>query len=299
VIHFLANEGKIHTLRWLLQLKYEYFGSSRVFDIVEVLNLQSRRGLNTAMHQAALGLHYDVVKLLKIYNADINMINFRGRTPLELRKTLYKFGTDYNYCIVSTSDNIDPKQTTVYEQLDNIRQSWEAVGRFQVLTLEGFKNKGSKIPGVPNKNNYFIYLIKIDENLKSFFADLLNMKIYNNKSSYLQSFIHGMEEDFEPLRDRAISEIILYMLKLEFNITKYTQQKVIIQHFPVLEHVLLEVPLFAAQLLLKPAIAALPQLDWLLPRRPEWLLLLFLGDLHQLAVFGRSNRTRFLHLLLY
>lgn len=107
--------------------------------------------------------------------ADLNIVNMRGWVPLnladhnekffkdlklsmkeeELQTALTKdsiqdllcsgekltmFDTSYHYVIISIADSLDPKETTIYRQLKNIKDEWSSRGMLTIKIYDGYSN---------------------------------------------------------------------------------------------------------------------------------------------------------------
>lgn len=185
-IHLLALENNPDMLELVLlpQYKFKKFGfrlklklkfSRRKFNLGEALSMASGFGVNTALHHSALRDHFKCFEILKNYGAKLDVVNYRGWTPLQLSsskvkyfrefrdqkklkemnelvldqkvnkltcsyKTLLKHNSNYLYCIVSVADSINPKNTTVYKQLLAIKNQYKTRGKLTIDVVEGYDN---------------------------------------------------------------------------------------------------------------------------------------------------------------
>jgi hypothetical protein len=173
-VHMLCLENQPEFLELILLPNYSYFNSKRKFEIKEAISLTSGFGVNTPIHHACLRNHFECFKLLFDMGAPLDVVNYRGWTPLQLAESkdkfkdikkeiktkemvecvsfepinkldcsyekLLKHNSRYHYCIVAVADHIDPEKTTVYKQLEHIQEDWKDKGNLIVDIVHGFDN---------------------------------------------------------------------------------------------------------------------------------------------------------------
>ena len=163
--------------------------------------------------------------------------------------------TEYQYCIVARADNADPYNTIIYKQLKNIAESWSCISnstkqlstsdmptidknsnhelKFEFKHIEGFDNKDFATLHPTNNDNYFIWVMKINNTLRDYLTQFLDFQVFHNRKGYLKEYIWTKNASYEPIKDWMTQQIIIYLLKREFDLLKFLEEGVIQDHFPL------------------------------------------------------------------
>lgn len=83
------------------------------------------------------------------------------------------------------------------------------------------------------KKNYYIYCLKLDRSLLNAVAEQMGMMVYHKVGEFHTRFDPREADKYEPLRDVQKQMVITYMLNREFSVANFTNQGVIIDHFPM------------------------------------------------------------------
>lgn len=249
-----------------------------IFNLKEALNLASGFGVNTALHHSALKDHYKCFDILIKFGASLDVVNYRGWNPLQLAspkikyfkkfleenklkemdemiattkvnefktqyKTLLKHNSDYLYCIISVADSINPKNTTIYKQLLEIKKNYIGLGGLTIDVVNGYDNfdfKGFDFSKITVKEydeklaqNHYIYKIKMSRRLAESIADELSLRVYNQRHRYHTNFIKEQSKYYEPLRDVQKQNLLISIIMKEFDIFKFQKKKLVLDHFPI------------------------------------------------------------------
>ena len=281
-IHIMCLEkGYEDMLALILLPTYSYHRSARnrKFDLKEALMVDSGYSSNTPLHHAAIRNNWKCFKLLIEAGVDDQEINFRGWLPAQLSssrvsyfrefkyqkrkkeiyncvtydplnsllcspKKLMTYNSRFLYCIISVADSTDPLDTTLYKQLDRIRQTYRDIGDFRVEAVPGFINselnpeqlkKYQTNKGYDSqllKNNY-IYKIKMDSNLQAALAEALEISIYNQRGRFHTKYLKSERRNYEPLRDIQQQRLLVYILSREFDLFKFSREGLVLDHFPL------------------------------------------------------------------
>lgn len=260
-IHYASMKGRLHLLKFLLNLRYKYLNSKREFDLKIQINKLAGKEFNTCLH---LAVRYNRTKILKELldkGADINVFNYQDLRPLEMNRSLFfkeieirliqqseyndlmKYGDltnpnsydspkidivrdNYIYLIVARDLQSDYAQTLVFQQLQFLRAAW--MNRIDIRYVEPVVNK---------TGNYyrFFFLLNIQSELLDDMADILNIEILNLKRGYSTSFYKESAMEYIKFRDYHIHSIILHLLDKEFNLDHYIKSGIIEEAFPLHE----------------------------------------------------------------
>lgn len=82
------------------------------------------------------------------------------------------------------------------------------------------------------ENNYFIYLITLEEELCRKLARKLNEPMYNSYLQYHTYFNEEMIDNYERFRDTQIQGFLMKLFSEEFDIHQLKREGYIIDHFP-------------------------------------------------------------------
>ena len=158
---------------------------------------------------------------------------------------LLEYNSKYQYCIISVADSYDIYDTTVYKQLKTIQKVWASKGELIIDAQNGFDNldlykiikkkanMNSKLYDKYMFKNHFIYKLRLSKELAGYLAERLKMRVFNLRYRYQTQYKQMENKYYEPLRDIQKQRILIYLILSEFNIFKFQNAGLILDHFPL------------------------------------------------------------------
>lgn len=192
-------------------------------------------------------IHFDFVFKERDNNTKIeileglNLYNMKY-SENSLRKISMK---EYDYCIVAVADAMHGDKTTVYKQLQFLAETYQEDGGIELEIVPSYDNQLKRVFETSggccwakkklNLTRKFFYLIQISDELMNKVAKEMDLKGYNMLKSYSTQYPSSLKgaEHFEPLRDIQKQQVILYLLRQEFDLKEFRRNDLLKDHFPV------------------------------------------------------------------
>ena len=206
--------------------------------------------MRSAIDKTRLGNYYELIKILLRYGSDPELYDVRNWTALnycnhrELKKLLdlakekkirdrrndksnnemdeirlHNF--KYQFCIISKATDIDPANNIVFKELSNIRENNKLIGDIDIKCFYE----------VFNSRSQFIFAVRFDQKVIDYYVDNLDFTIYNILRKYHCTFIASKSEDYEPIKDYYARNIILMVITMEFNLSNFMAEGLIVDYF--------------------------------------------------------------------
>ena len=197
-------------------------------------------------------VHFDFLYKEKQNDMKISILDKIDFFSMEINQQCVKMleMREYDYCLVGLADARDGYHTTVYKQIENLRDTYKDYGRIQVEVIESYDNSlktffvqerwWGKIfccrrrKSINLQRKYF-YLLKVSNKLMERLCYELEIQAYNMKYKHYTKFSNDPEEikHYEPLREIQKQRIILHLIRQEFDLDKFKSKRLLIDHFPV------------------------------------------------------------------
>lgn len=125
------------------------------------------------------------------------------------------------------------KKTILKSNYEGIRNPDDVKIRDKSLHHSNVKNTKAQSDEEKNpENNYFIYMITLEEELCRMLAKRLKEPMYNSYLHYNTHFNENMINNYEPFRDTQVQGFLMKLFSEEFDIHQLKSEGYIIDHFP-------------------------------------------------------------------
>lgn len=203
---------------------------------------------NERVFKALLSTNHSLSSLKYKYKRieKINKITFLKKLrKIDYRKPLdpelkFTFPIDSLFCIEIVVKETDKLENhIVIQQINNIKKKYEKYGgAIRIEIIKGYEATGGVLDGILTKNKvkmqtYYI-LMKLTDSLLQHVAIQGQINSFNMKENFSAPFIEGEQnKELAPLRNYQKVNIMMKLLRSEFNIDMYEEKKILVKYFPI------------------------------------------------------------------